>query len=142
MNEQVAKRECGKCTLCCKLIQVNSLDKPQGKWCEYCKTGKGCTIYSVRPEDCRTFKCLWLMDERLPDTLRPDKSHVVLSATRDGNKIVAHQDVNRPNAYKTGEIGEWIEGMSKLIDIIVVTGNKRVLLTTKKEEPLIQLARS
>jgi len=53
-------RSCGTCTLCCKVLAVDELKKPHGKWCAHCKTGQGCGIYDTRPAECRDFRCTWL----------------------------------------------------------------------------------
>ena len=29
-------RSCDGCTLCCKLLSVEEIDKPQQHWCEHC----------------------------------------------------------------------------------------------------------
>src|SRR5262249_4530121 len=48
------KRECGKCSLCCKLLPIQELNKPIDTWCPHCRPGHGgCTIYSSRPSECR-----------------------------------------------------------------------------------------
>lgn len=54
-------RSCGSCSLCCKLLGISALGKPQGKWCGHCKPGRGCTIHADRPDECRTFYCAWLV---------------------------------------------------------------------------------
>jgi len=45
-------------------MEIRSLDKPAGKWCDHCAIGSGCKIYEERPQDCRDFHCGYL---RLPD---------------------------------------------------------------------------
>jgi hypothetical protein len=71
--------QCGTCTLCCKLVHVDEINKPVGKWCDHCALGKGCKIYDTRPTECRTWNCLWLQGAfgSHPD-LRPDKCKVVV----------------------------------------------------------------
>ena len=65
-------RECGTCTLCCKLIAVTALEKPPGTWCPHCVRGKGCGIYETRPAECRTFYCHWMLEKGSYDILQPD----------------------------------------------------------------------
>src|SRR6516165_9574581 len=39
------ERECGKCSLCCKLLPIRELNKPIDTWCPHCRPGHGgCTI--------------------------------------------------------------------------------------------------
>ena len=42
----VEGKACGSCTMCCKLFEINWLDrpKPAGKWCPHCRPGQGCAI--------------------------------------------------------------------------------------------------
>ena len=60
-----AGRECGDCTLCCKVMAIEQLAKPASAWCPHCKPGRGCRIYADRPAECRAFSCLWLVNDRL-----------------------------------------------------------------------------
>jgi hypothetical protein len=76
--------------------------KPPGKSCEHCAIGQGCKIYDRRPEQCRGFECIWLRDKtgRLPDDLRPDRSHVLLIPAPDGLGIVAEVPNDHPDAWR------------------------------------------
>lgn len=69
-------RSCGSCTLCCTQLEIESkpgfstrldnaedIAKPAGKACAYL-TGRGCSIYEVRPLVCRQFACDWLLGEK------------------------------------------------------------------------------
>jgi len=74
LTEPVKGRACDGCTMCCKVLGITELDKPVGKWCQFCDIGHGCKIYDTRPGECRTFHCMWLVDERLSDIWKPDRS--------------------------------------------------------------------
>jgi MinD superfamily P-loop ATPase len=43
---QKTGRSCGSCSMCCYMMGVEALDKPKYRWCQHCKTGKGCSIYA------------------------------------------------------------------------------------------------
>ena len=77
-NDPAEPRLCGGCTACCKTHEIRALAKPPDQWCPHCLPGRGCAIYDDRPEECRTFGCLWLAGYG-PDRIRPDRSRVVLS---------------------------------------------------------------
>lgn len=98
-------RECGSCTLCCRVIGVNVLNKPANIWCEHCDPRSGCQIYEGRPDECRDFMCVWLTDERLGNWARPDKVHVVLTKTHGGN-FQPVCDPNYPMAWREGRMGK------------------------------------
>lgn len=73
-------RSCGKCSMCCYLLHVIELQKPANKWCGHCRPGYGgCTIYDTRPQICRSFKCGWLMSDKVGDEWYPLQSHMILS---------------------------------------------------------------
>ena len=102
-------RECGDCSLCCKLPGVygGDVQKPPDKWCEHCAVGSGCKRYETRPDPCRNFECLWLVNPLLPEELKPSRCHVVMYELPDDIK-------EDPKAFK-----DWL-GMPVRIDAIVL----------------------
>lgn len=76
-------RQCGECSLYCKLIEITEIGKPARQWCPDWNKDKGCTIYNNRPEVCRDFSCLWLAG-KLPDRLSPRKTRVVAMQDSQG----------------------------------------------------------
>jgi hypothetical protein len=80
------KRQCGECTLCCKLLPVRSLDKGAGERCKHQSHARGCKVYAnlarVSPE-CRLWSCRWLVNDDTADLRRPDRSHYVLDIMPD-----------------------------------------------------------
>jgi hypothetical protein len=119
---------CGSCTLCCKLLGIPELDKPQDLWCKHCAVGTGCRIYENRPASCRNFECLWLQSQKeakpLPPALRPDKSKMVLTFSQDRKDVMGYCDPSAPHAWKEA-------AMFRLLDVIsrqgqrVMFGNSR-----------------
>jgi hypothetical protein len=53
-------RECGECTLCCKMAEIFTYESPAGEYCKHCEINVGCKIYKDRPYECSSFKCEWL----------------------------------------------------------------------------------
>jgi hypothetical protein len=40
-----------------------------------------CTIYDDRPvEPCQSYRCIWLIDNEIPEWMKPEKSKVILTA--------------------------------------------------------------
>jgi hypothetical protein len=135
-------RECGGCTICCKLVGVDEIGKPAGEWCGQCEIGKGCRIYLARPEPCRAFRCLWLQIDNMPDELRPDRSRVVLTTTTDGENVVAIVDPRETHRLSTGMMGNYLHGMGERgVGIIAIHGDGRTILslTPKLEAKLVQI---
>jgi hypothetical protein len=87
---KTGSRECGGCTLCCKVVEVELLGKPANVWCQHCKPGQGCGIYSDRPEVCRDWYCEWVRSEELGEEWYPAKSKMVvhLSGNEDGGELL------------------------------------------------------
>jgi len=83
-------RQCGECSLCCKAVAVQDLNKPAGQWCAHFSRGHGCTIYSDRPQSCRAFNCHWLLDETMGDEWYPRQCKMVVQATEAA--LLVHVD--------------------------------------------------
>ena len=96
----VLGRNCGRCSLCCKLLRVDPLEKPEGQWCKHCKPGTGCQIYADRPELCATFMCAWLSAADLGDHWEPLKSKMVMFADGNDNCIGIHVEPSTPNRWR------------------------------------------
>jgi hypothetical protein len=83
------KRECGSCSLCCKVMGVPEV-KADHAWCRHARPGKGCAIYQARPGVCRSFNCGWLVGEDFPDYWYPKYSKIVInSLTENGTAYIA-----------------------------------------------------
>lgn len=100
MEAATVTRSCGSCTLCCKTMLIEALNKPIGQWCVHCDKGRGCAIYETRPPACRAFRCGWLQDPSMPDSLRPDRSRVILDQDLNGQRIIARCDPASAMAWK------------------------------------------
>src|SRR4051812_6178776 len=95
----VEGRRCGTCTLCCKVMTVQEINKPNGQWCPHCLKGHGCGIYSDRPNECRTFNCGYLLWPELGEHWFPARSKLVV-AFKPGMEIIIHVDPGVPNAWR------------------------------------------
>jgi len=85
LNARVAAgRECGTCTLCCKVAAVEEVDKRNGVWCLHCVSGKRCTIYQQRPPSCRSFYCQWMVEKGLGLEWKPERAKFALVKTTIG----------------------------------------------------------
>jgi hypothetical protein len=86
-------RECGSCSLCCKLIAVVELNKSVGQWCRHCAPGKGgCLIYDDRPPSCRGFHCSWLQSDLLGPEWKPTTARMVVSRDDDVDRLTIYVD--------------------------------------------------
>jgi hypothetical protein len=99
-GEMVPGRECGTCTLCCKVFRIDEVESPPGKWCRHCAPGRGCTIHETRPPVCRGFFCLWFYQPGLGPEWKPEKSKIVLNLELNGQRLAAHVDASVPGAWR------------------------------------------
>lgn len=106
-NDKGTGRECGACTLCCKLCPVPGapLHKPAGVKCKHQRAGKGCSIYASRPFACRSWACRWLCDSETAGMPRPDRCHYVIDIKDDYVEMV-QDDGTR---HKIGVIQVWVD---------------------------------
>ncbi len=80
-------------------MRIDVLEKPGGQWCRHCTPGRGCGVYDERPPVCSDFSCLWLMEPSLPDSVRPDRSKLVI--TGSGPQVMnVHCDPAEPMAWR------------------------------------------
>ena len=121
----VAGRECGTCTLCCKVAAVEEFDKPNGVWCSHCVSGKRCTTYDTRPSSCRDFYCQWRVEQRLGAEWKPDRAKFALIKTMGGQRVTALVDPGYPTAWRRSPYYEtfkqWaVQGTRRAPDMYMV----------------------
>ncbi len=80
MSFLVEGRVCGECVACCQILPISTemLEKPTNLLCPHCVPGKGCAVYSERPDPCSGWYCGWRYMAELAERWRPDRSGVVL----------------------------------------------------------------
>ena len=132
-----AARSCGTCTLCCKLLRIAELDKPQGVWCAHARPGQGCAIYAERPKECRTFHCGYLVAPELSEEWFPQRSKIVLMADVSGG-ITAVVDQSRPEAWREQpfyrQLKSWSRELLAANKYVVVRIGKRAIAVLPDED--------
>jgi len=90
------QKQCGDCSLCCKVLRIPELEKPKDHWCPNFAAGSGCRIYADRPASCRDFVCRWLVDPSMGPEWKPSLCKLVLDAKP--GLLVVHADpaVSKP----------------------------------------------
>lgn len=108
--------ECGECTLCCKLLQLNTVPSAIGEVCRHCTMGAGCNIYETRPNECREFRCMWLQMENAGIEMRPDKCGILFDKMSDDVICARLEEGKKLKPLVMGQINAFIdEGYSVLI---------------------------
>jgi len=121
---------CDGCTACCKVLNIEELNKPGNTWCPHCKIGAGCGMYDTRPQACRVYECVWLQSQRggkpMAPELRPDRSRVVVGVTNGGDDLVLYVSPDRPDAWKRGAMGIFVAEMKAKGFAVMVGCNGRI----------------
>jgi hypothetical protein len=120
---------------------IHALNKPTNKWCEFCEVGLGCKIYSTRPDECRTFDCLWLRDATFPDELRPQKSKIVFTSEHGGGRISAYVDVSFPSAWQEKKLYALLKRWAaiqaeKNFQVLVFVGKRTIAILPDRDVDL------
>lgn len=123
-------QECGECTLCCKLLEIRSMDSSINEWCEGCDPKKGCKVHNVRPDECRDFDCSWRLTPNVPLELRPDKCKVVFHPINDHIMFGLHHPNYDMLPIVERQIGEFLR-----------TGNSVVIKYLDSRKPHIAIAK-
>lgn len=133
------KRQCGDCSLCCKVLGIPELEKPKDLWCANFATGTGCRIYLDRPPSCRDFVCRWLTDAAMGPEWKPSVCKMVIDSRP--NLFVVHVDpaVSRP----------WIaqpyigvlrrlsaQGLARNIVVMVIERRRTIVILPDREVDL------
>lgn len=121
-------RNCGKCTLCCRLLPTGD-GKPANTKCPHSRRHRGCTIYDTRPRSCRLWSCSWLIDQDIADNhngiLRPDRGHYIIDPVPDYvslqqtdceirlRTIQVWCDPRFPEAYKAAALKQYLREQAK-----------------------------
>jgi hypothetical protein len=133
----VTKRSCGSCNLCCRVMGVPEI-KQDHAWCQHaCRPGGGCRIYTDRPEPCRDFNCMWLLDNRFGPHWYPARARIVINAKLDGDKayIAFVVDPDYPGRWREEP---WFSDIKKIAraGIAGTAGQKWVTLIMIKDESI------
>ena len=137
----VPGRSCQGCTMCCKLMEIDALEKPRGAWCPHCDQKMGCTIYETRPEPCRIFYCGYMKIPHLDERWKPAKAKFLVNFESTKNRIVIHCDPARAGAWRTepyySTIKQWAKNAVRENGLVIVwTGSNAVAVLPDKDKDL------
>jgi hypothetical protein len=138
IGERVPGRECGTCTLCCKVFRIDEVESPPNQWCRHCAPGKGCTIHETRPQVCRGYFCLWFYQPGLGPEWKPEKSKIILNSELNGQRIAAHVDASAPGAWRRepyyGALKRWsADALKRQQQVSVWIGQHCIVILPDKE---------
>jgi hypothetical protein len=137
----VPGRDCGTCTLCCKVYHVPEVAKLAGKWCQHCTPGTGCAIHPARPGECRDFNCLWLTEATMAPAWKPERSKMVLSIFPLNGFMYVQVDPGAASAWRKqpyyDQLHKWAEtNLQKGRHVIVFVNDEATLIMPGQDVPL------
>lgn len=141
-NPPATGRQCGSCTLCCKVYDVPPVGATAGNWCPNCVAGRGCKIYEVRPQQCRDFLCLWMTQDFLGPEWKPDKARFVLTMDAATRWLFVQADPGAAQAWRKepylSQLRRWSAAGNR--PVIVFVRKHATALTSEGEAVLGEIA--
>ena len=139
-SEPAPGRDCGACTLCCKVYDVPALDKVAGTWCTHCRPGRGCGIHETRPTHCRSFHCLWMTQTWLGPEWKPDRAKMVLTIDPVTNFLFVQVDPGAAAAWRRDpyyrNLKQWSAGAGSGRHVIVFVNRSATVILPDRDVPL------
>lgn len=133
-DDLVEGRSCDGCTMCCKLLSIDVLNKPRAVWCPHCDKKRGCKIYDSRPEPCRAFYCGWRRIGDLDARWKPSQSKILINYETAHNRIALHIDPDRPDAWRAepfySTIKQWARSAEAQGGTLVVWSGRNITVVS------------
>ena len=114
--------------MCCKLPQIDAVEKPAGAWCRHCSTRKQCDIYETRPEQCRDFFCHFMENPRLGEEWRPSTARFMLLGKDGGHTVLVVVDPDRPDAWKKAPYWASFQNWAQRLKVVINVGARQYVL--------------
>jgi len=112
-------KACGACNMCCKVLEIEEINKPAGPYCPNCNVGTGCAIYASRPTVCRDYECLWKSDRGMSAQMRPDRIGTILMEDEDSEEYRAVCDPEKPFAWRNPLVFKHLVAIAKSGRVVV-----------------------
>ena len=130
-------RDCGDCHLCCKVFPIPETGKADFAPCPHLDPETGCRDYDARPQACREFACLWLLDPSLPEAWKPCEAGFVLHDPAPW-ALLASVDVDWPDAWRRepyhGQLQAWAREFAQGQHLVGVRTGARMRLLLRDRE--------
>ena len=137
--QQAAVKPCDSCSMCCKLLHVTALNKPQGRWCVHHAGGK-CGVHAIKPYECSAFQCFWTVTPTLGPEWRPDRAKLIVWS--DGpRRLIVEVDSAFPQAFRRepyyAQLKLWADrGLPEPLEILVRVRGRLMVLFPEGEVDL------
>jgi hypothetical protein len=83
-------KQCGTCTKCCEGYipgSINGIKIFVGNPCSYIKDSC-CSIYLNKPTNCTAYKCEWLVNELIPESMKPTSIGFIIDFQETNFRII------------------------------------------------------
>ncbi len=117
-------RACGTCNLCCNLLRIKELRKPEFALCSFWDKERHCTIYDKKPMECSRFKCLWLKGV-IPSSERPDRTGIIIYAA--GTAVYFLEE--KPDLAVLKYSRAMVEIVTKGTSVIIINKKKQFIFS-------------
>jgi hypothetical protein len=134
-------RECGTCTLCCKVYKIPEIGKEAGKWCKHCSPGKGCAIHDNLPHQCAVFNCRWRTEQAMLPHWKPEQCKMVVTVNPRNNYIYVRVDPGTPSAWRKQPYYDRLRQLARTnlelgAHIVVFVNDQATLIMPDQDVPL------
>ena len=132
-------RQCGDCSLCCKLLGIPELNKPKDTWCPNFAAGIGCRIYADRPPSCHNFICRWLAAPDMGPEWKPSVCKMVVDSKP--SLFVVHVDPAIAQPWRAEPYFSVLkrlsaQGLTKGTIVMVIERRRTIVILPDKEVDL------
>jgi hypothetical protein len=127
----VPDRQCGACTMCCEVLRIEALGKPELTACPH-QQGH-CAIYETRPEACREFFCGWRALPFVGAHWFPPDSGMMVFPMAAENRLTVHVDPERADAWRAepyrSDLAKWAVAANRMgMRLSIVVGREEVVV--------------
>jgi hypothetical protein len=129
--------------VCCKVVEVEELNKPRHAPCVHCDPQRGCGIWGQpqRPPVCGEFFCGYMCSTTLGEHWKPFKCRMVVVFQENANRILVHVDRARSYAWRQrpyiDDLRAWARnGAPRQQQVIVLEGDEMIAILPDREKPL------
>ena len=134
-----SQRQCGDCSLCCKVLGIPELEKPKDSWCPNFAAGIGCRIYEDRPPSCHNFICRWLTDPNMGPEWKPSVCKMVVDSRP--SLFVAHVDPAVTQPWRAEPYFSVLkrlsaQGLTRGIIVLVIERRRTIVILPDREVDL------
>jgi hypothetical protein len=124
--------------MCCRILDVAELKKPEGTECLHCKAGSGCGIYATRPAVCGEFYCGYLALPFVDARWFPDSCGMMIFPDAEQKRLAVHVDPARADAWKGApyhaDLRQWAAAADKMGFQVYVAIGRRIIAILPHED--------